>query len=465
MRHMNQHVSATHGGSTSLSRDWLKFLLVLAQLALVLWVVHAFAIEERRQLPAVLALAVAGFAVHCWLPMRLRMPWFLALSVASLPLVLSWQDTLLVLGLGSALAAINWLPVSFKLRLVLLLLTAGYLAYLRSGSDHAFWPILGSMFMFRLIVYVFDTSAEAGDGTRSVPATDLVPTLSYFFLLPNACFTLFPVIDYATFRRTYYDQEEFSIYQTGVHWIVRGLTHLLLYRWIKYYLLPAPHEIDDLPHLALFLAANYALYLRVSGQFHLITGLLHLFGFNLPRTHHLYFLATSFTDIWRRINIYWKDFMQKVIFFPVFFRLRAARDDSRHPPGHRGRVPCHLAFAFVSAFLALGRSSSDPQRCAAMAFCRRPGGDQCPDRSAPLPPSRHRSSPLVLVSRHGPCPQGTGHVRRHQPVLGTMDLSHAVPGAAGHLSRRCDLRDRAWLAGRRRRNRRVARRLGAAHLA
>src|SRR5262245_9314981 len=50
--------------------------------------------------------------------------------------------------------------------------------------------------------------------------------------------------------------------------------------------------------------------------------MLHLFGFNLPETHHRYYLASSFTDFWRRINIYWKDFMMKVFYYPAFFRLR-----------------------------------------------------------------------------------------------------------------------------------------------
>jgi hypothetical protein len=46
----------------------------------------------------------------------------------------------------------------------------------------------------------------------------------------------------------------------------------------------------------------------------------------LPETHHLYFLATSFTDLWRRINIYWKDFMMKLVYYPSFFRLRRRND-------------------------------------------------------------------------------------------------------------------------------------------
>jgi D-alanyl-lipoteichoic acid acyltransferase DltB (MBOAT superfamily) len=49
---------------------------------------------------------------------------------------------------------------------------------------------------------------------------------------------------------------------------------------------------------------------------------LHLFGFQLPETHHRYLLASSFTDYWRRINIYWKDFMVRVVFNPVVFRLK-----------------------------------------------------------------------------------------------------------------------------------------------
>ena len=43
--------------------------------------------------------------------------------------------------------------------------------------------------------------------------------------------------------------------------------------------------------LAGYLVCNYLLYLRVSGQFHMACGMLHLFGFQLPETHHHYLLA------------------------------------------------------------------------------------------------------------------------------------------------------------------------------
>jgi len=67
---------------------------------------------------------------------------------------------------------------------------------------------------------------------------------------------------------------------------------------------------------------GFLLYMKISGQYHLAVGILLLFGYDLPETNRRYLLASSFTDYWRRANIYWKDFMLKVIYYPVFFRIR-----------------------------------------------------------------------------------------------------------------------------------------------
>jgi hypothetical protein len=291
------------------------FAVLCLQLALVLVVVHRFDIEGQNHFFAVLCLAAAGFVIHAWLPRRLRAGCFALLSLASILLVLGWPNGGWAIGIGCVLVLLCRLPVPLKIRVVLLVVAGFVLATMRLDHPSPFWPVLGSMFMFRLIVYLYDTRHER----RPPPLTT---TLAYFFALPNVCFTLFPVLDFKTFRSTYYDEADYKIYQTGIGWILRGIVHLLCYRFVRSYLLPSPSQLHDLPHLALFLAAGYALYLRISGWFHIITGILHLFGFNLPRTHHNYFLASSFTDVWRRINIYWKDFMMKVFFLPAFFALR-----------------------------------------------------------------------------------------------------------------------------------------------
>jgi D-alanyl-lipoteichoic acid acyltransferase DltB (MBOAT superfamily) len=168
----------------------------------------------------------------------------------------------------------------------------------------------------------------------------LVDTLSYFFLLPNYCFLHFPVVDYRTLQRSYFARDIHAVQQAGLTMMFRGTVQLLLYRVIYHEVLIPPDEVHDAASLALYLVANYLLYLRVSGQFHMACGMLHLFGFGLPETHHNYLLATGFTDYWRRINIYWKDFMVRIAFNPVVFRLK------RRPQ------PVALAIATLVVFLA-----------------------------------------------------------------------------------------------------------------
>ena len=286
----------------------LRFLAIALQLGLILVVVHLFRIEQDRFFLEMLGLCTGGFLIHTWLPDRFRLPFFCLLSLFSIVLFLGWMPAAFVLGIGAGLIALCQLRVRLLFQ-VLLTLVAGLILFIwRVESDAGFWVIVGAMFMFRIIVFLY----ECGQAERP----PLVQTVAYFFCLPSVCFTLLPVIDFKTFRDTYYDDEPFVIYHTGVVWIVRGLTHLLAYRFIKYFVLPAPHEIVDFPHFMLFLAANYALYLRVSGWFHIITGSctcwLQLARMTITFWRHV-------SDIWRRISIYWKDFMTNVFFFPAFY--------------------------------------------------------------------------------------------------------------------------------------------------
>lgn len=292
-----------------------RFGVVALQLGLILAAVHLFDIEGRRHFFAVLCLAVVGFAVHAWLPRPWRTSLFVALSAAAYPLVLGAAPGVMVLGIGATLIGFCYLPLAVLVRAAALVTAGLVLAFFRDGSGEPYWPVLGSLFMFRLFLFFRDLRRA-----RARPPVPLA--LAYFFVLPNVCFLFFPVFDFETFRDTYRDDDAPELWQSGVAWIVRGIGHLLVYRWIRLFVLPSPFELADAPHLLLFLVSNYALYLHVSGQFHIITGMLHLFGFGLPRTHHNYFLASSFTDIWRRINVYWKDFMMRVFFLPAFFALR-----------------------------------------------------------------------------------------------------------------------------------------------
>ena len=295
----------------------LAFIVV--QLGFVLLLLRQFQIESAAfRLLAVLAFG--GFVVHALLPLRLRLPFFCALSLASIPLVLGWANAAWLLAIGSVLIGACHLPIAVRWRAALLLGLAALLIAQRSKLlpvpwSEAIWPILGSMFMFRLIAYFYDLRHDKAP-------TTVAQSVGYFFMLPNACFPLFPVIDFKTWRRSHYSKDAYLTYQRGIDWIVRGIIHLVLYRYFYYHVTLAPSEVAAPAQLLQYLVANFMLYLRVSGLFHLVVGMLHLYGFHLPETHKRYLLASSFTDFWRRINIYWKDFMQKVFYFPAVFKLK-----------------------------------------------------------------------------------------------------------------------------------------------
>jgi len=311
--------STTHAYAAVDASRLARVAVLTLQLGLVALVVRQLRLESWA-LYTVLLAAVAAFPVHALLPRSLRLPAFGVLSLVGLLLVLKVKATLVLLAIGAGLVGICHLPVRWGVKLTLLGAAATGLALLRTGTLDSplpvtFWPVLGAIFMFRLALYLHALRHREAPG-------GFWPTLAYFAMLPNVAFPLFPVVDYKTFVRGHYDAPDFLVYERGMRWIVRGVAHLALYRLVYHHMTPDPLNVLSLGELVQFMVGTFLLYLRVSGQFHLIVGLLHLFGFNLPETHHLYYLASSFTDLWRRINLYWTGFMMKLVYYPSFFRLR-----------------------------------------------------------------------------------------------------------------------------------------------
>ncbi len=300
--------------------DVSRFAAIAVQLALVLLVMFLYEIERPRGMERIIPLIFVGFVIHAWLPLRFRMPFFLAVSVASVVLILGLVNSAWLFAIGLAMIGVCHLPISLIARVAILVATGVVLAAMQVGRIRTGWapavlPILGAMFMFRLAVYLYDIRNEK----EHVPIS---ARLAYFFMLPNACFPLYPVVDYRAFLRSHYKGDALDTYQTGVKWMLRGVTHLLFYRLIYQTFTDTPADVEGLGDVVVYMLSTYLLYLRISGLFHLIVGILCLFGFSLPETHHLYYLASSFNDFWRRINIYWKDFMMKLFYYPTLMRAR-----------------------------------------------------------------------------------------------------------------------------------------------
>lgn len=277
-------------------------------------------IEQNLGLPRLMPVVVVGFAIHAMLPQRFRITLFLLLGLAGALLLFGPVGAAMLIGAGLVLIGACHLPIPHRARVAVVVLLGAGFASLRVGwvevpGALSVLPILASMFMFRLIIYLYDLPHER----KPVP---LQTRLAYFFMLPNLCFPLFPVVDYQRFTASYYVREADGIHRKGVGWMLLGTVHILAYRWLHIHLIPDPASIQNQEDVVLFVVTAYVQYLRISGMFHIAVGILCLFGFDLLATNRWFFFAATYTDLWRRINSYWKDFLQKTVYFPVFMRFR-----------------------------------------------------------------------------------------------------------------------------------------------
>jgi hypothetical protein len=315
-------LTASLGERVRSSLTWLTALKLVGltfQFGLAFLVIREFSLEGPVFSQMIL-LAGAGFLVNAALPKEFRQTWFVLLSLVGIGVVFGIRDGLWLVGIGLGLIGLCHLPVAWWLRVTIIVAIALGLAATRAGwmslpFTLSVWPVLGSMFMFRLMIYLHHLKHHP---TKVSPGR----ALAYFFMLPNVSFPLFPVVDYKTFDSAYYDQDAFTTYQAGLRYIARGLMHLVIYRFVYYYVARDPAEVTNLGDLLTYVVSTFLIYIRVSGQFHIIVGVLHLFGWRMPPANNLYYLATGFTEIWRRNNIYWKDFMMKLAYYPSFFKLR-----------------------------------------------------------------------------------------------------------------------------------------------
>lgn len=150
---------------------------LLAQLLLAGVVIWLYGVEGPVFFK-LFVLATAGFAVTVFLPMARRLPFFVLLSIAAMFLVFGAVDGLWLLSCGVALISLCHLPVPVWLRAMLLLAVGGVLAVARAGViaspwSATVWPILGSMFMFRLAIYLRAMRNEPRPGRHRATTSHL----------------------------------------------------------------------------------------------------------------------------------------------------------------------------------------------------------------------------------------------------------------------------------------------------
>ncbi|RBP52960.1 hypothetical protein [Arenicella xantha] len=316
----NSNIDNSFAGFNSYVADLGQYGLLIFQLLIIAAFIHHFNVESAFNLPLLFLLVIGAFVLRFFIPSTYRQWFFVLVTIGALLIVLAWQQTLIFLAIALTMIGVCNLPIHLKWRQFILLGIAIWLGVIRFGFGVQWLAsstliLLSSMFMFRMLLLLFELKHQK----EAVP---IATQVSYFLMLPNVIFPLFPVVDYKLFQRNYLSSIDIERCQRGVYLIAKGVLYLFVYRLIYSFLIPSKSDVDSPQAFMVYISLSYLLTIRLAGIFHFSVGVLHLFGYKLPDVFNNHFFASSFSDLWRRLNIYWKEFIAKLFFNPLYFMLR-----------------------------------------------------------------------------------------------------------------------------------------------
>ena len=297
-----------------------KYYLILFQLALINYFIHFFNIGEAFKLNELFIIFSTGFLIHSLVKIEFKKPLYILTFIIGLFWIMTWRQSVKFWIVFSLILIVINLPIKLVYRKLILIIIAISLAIikyldLRGILSSNIISLIACVYMFRSIIYLYEVK-------HLKKRVGLLDQVSYFIAPSNLIYPIFPVIDFKTFTNNFYSADPIYISQKGILTITRGLLHIYAYRIIEAIQYTDIFTEKSSFGLLINILFSFAFIIRLSGILHFSVGVIQLFGYNLPDIFNNYFLSKGFADFWRRINIYWKDFILKIVFNPLYFKLR-----------------------------------------------------------------------------------------------------------------------------------------------
>jgi hypothetical protein len=231
-----------------------------------------------------------------------------------------YRQFFILLGIYAALllTLIPRYPLLYKkiAAVVWMIMIAGI--YLLKGNEistYRYIPyVIGSFFMFRTVSYLHELKFIKKEAS-------VMDNINYFLLVPNFSLPLFPIVDYKSFITSYEGVNTNTLKRSSL-FVCRGFFQLILYRIIYHDIIFPISEIHTASDVFIYVLSNFLTILRVIGAFHIAIGLVILTGYNIPDLFNNIFFSTGFSNLWRRTNMYWKNFIIKIFYYPIYFKIK-----------------------------------------------------------------------------------------------------------------------------------------------
>lgn len=213
--------------------------------------------------------------------------------------------------------------MKWMLKLILSMLVFVLLFLLLSGRIQAgtityIVPFLGSILMFRMVIILYDLKYDFS-------LKDKFGSWSYFFSFPQLFFPVMPILDHKQFLNGRNEKDEFHLYDKALVQFSTGVFLFAVYKIINQVFSPSVYEIVDFSGLMLYIVSKSVILFKLVGVFIFSIGFLSMFGVNLPSSFGFFPLASTFRDYWKDVNRFWRDFILKIIYYPLFFKLKKSR--------------------------------------------------------------------------------------------------------------------------------------------
>lgn len=300
--------------SNIVSKTSRSFLYALGVLLIFLIVFQLLELEPGIGFELLAPVLVISFIINHYLPLEYKPLMMLFHSLGVVYIAFGWLSGLLLF-LGTVVVYFvlssgirYWVKIAFLL-LFFISMLPWRLEIIYMPRIQIIVPFLAGFFMLRVWSFLSVNQLELEK--KSVHA------FNFFFLGPNLSFPLMPIIDYRDWKKAYNSSTE-TTYYTAIDRLAAGLFNLLLFRVIYHFLYIAPFAIHNGMDVIQFMLASYLMLLRLPGLFLLISGWLGLMGLNLPPVFGRFYFANTYSEVWRRINIYWKEFVVKQLYNPFF---------------------------------------------------------------------------------------------------------------------------------------------------
>lgn len=174
-------------------------------------------------------------------------------------------------------------------------------------------PFAASILIFKVILLLYETKYNSLHTNHWL-------NLAYLFSFNHLFFLLGPVVDYKIFVRSFQAANPRENTNRALWFLYSGVFLFVLHR-ISLAVF-ATDSVTNLNTLIPFLVGNYLVVLKIVATLTFSVGCVTLFGFQLPNPFGLFLFADSFKSYWRKVNVYWREFMMKLVYYPVYFEIR-----------------------------------------------------------------------------------------------------------------------------------------------